>query len=464
MRLFTLLLFATCVLLACDGPATPVPTLPEQTTGDALVRETIEKKISEVRDRPGRAESWLILGHLYFAHGYERQAIEAYAEAARLKPKLALAHALRGVALNRVGAQEDANLAMIEAQQADPSLPQHYWVPGLWALQAGDLDRARELANAALQVAPKDVEAGRLMAQVELQEGDAAAAVGRLTALIPLRRTDRGLRSELSVAHRAAGELELAAQQRAIAGDVDPDWPNPSVKIMGRHRTDLKIWVQRLLAAANRDRVMDARRELENLRSYYDGEPLFELVEAVILQKEGNVTEALAILDRVVDEDPNWIDARMARGSMHLEMSTPRDLSRLPLAETDFRRVLELEPRQIRAHQKMAKVSSLRGDAAGATQALQSALEIEPHIRQHANALADVQLKSGRAEEAIATLDIAVARFGPEGPLPLVIRTRASLALDRVDDARRSLAMLKAVAPRHPALTQLGRDVGKAAP
>lgn len=82
-------------------------------------------------------------------------------------------------------------------------------------LHLGDLDRARELLDAAGRIEPENVDLRRARARLLLDEGDDAAALEVLEGLVEERPADYPLRYELALAlgrsgDQAAAEMELA--------------------------------------------------------------------------------------------------------------------------------------------------------------------------------------------------------------------------------------------------------------
>ena len=100
--------FCFLCLVGCGKPTPPIPKINDQSGVDPLVQETINKQIARIEEKPRESNSWLVLGHLFFAHGYESEALEAYQAASELNPKIALSYVLQGVALQRQGELEAA--------------------------------------------------------------------------------------------------------------------------------------------------------------------------------------------------------------------------------------------------------------------------------------------------------------------------------------------------------------------
>ena len=452
MRHITALISVCLCLAGCGSPTPPIPKIIDQSGVDPLVQKVINEQISSIEKKPRDSNKWLVLGHLFFAHGYESEAVRAYQAAGELDPKMSLAHVLRGVALQRQGDREAAMSALRAAQRANPLVAHHYWLPGLWALQAGDFEQAKTLADMAIRTSSQDVEANRLKSQIALQSGDIDTALVHARKAASTRPADRGIRSELAVVLRAAGKLELAAKQRAFAGEADPNWPNPSVQIMGRHRTDLKIWTQRILNYANNEKVEAARNDLLRIKPYYEGQPYYELSRAVILVKEGKRRSGIEILTSILDESPDWIDARVNRGLAYLELG---GLDSIEAAQEDFEKAVLLDPRNVGVLENLARISSMTKDAESLFDFYRKIIEIEPFIRRHRNVLAMEQLKAARFQDALATLDEAKDRYGDEGPVPLTIRARSYIELKRFDDADECVLALQARSPNYPSIGQL---------
>ncbi|MDE6491323.1 MAG: hypothetical protein K2L49_09225 [Muribaculaceae bacterium] len=79
---------------------------------------------------------------------------------------------------------------------------------------------------------------------------------------------------------------------------------------------------------------------------------------------------------------------------------------------------------------EMQIVASLNNDAAEAVKMLEGLTEIEPFNAEFWTILAEEQLKAGRAEEALSSVEYAIA-ISPDDPRPIMCKARAMVALDR---------------------------------
>lgn len=465
MRLRALLsaLVLGAMLVSCSRTEVPQPRA--GSIKDPLARGAITQQIGRVESSPGSAKHWLDLGHLYFAHGYQDEALATYTECGRIAPQMVIAFGMQGVVLAQLGRMNEAAEAMAHARSLDGTVAHLHWLPGLWALRSGDVDTASAMAASSLRVDPSNVEGTRLMAKVFLQSGDAATAVRLLNQVVKKRRGDRSLKAELAMALRAAGQSELAARQLRIAGDVEPLWIDPFSREAGQRRTDLKSWVQRILANTNNNQVMKARKQLEALRPHCQEDRLFAYAEGVVSLGEGKRESAVSIFNDLVDEYPDWPDARISRGKMLCSMiSTGSDPVLSVAPEADFLHVLSIDHNNPEAHVQLARLYQTVGRHADAVEFWARSVELNPSSRQYVLRLAAAQLLTGDPASSLAVLDRAIVDFGPEGPNALAVRVRAYIAEGDRDNAENTLTMLRAVAPAYPAMVELHLLLEKMSP
>lgn len=160
------------------------------------------------------------------------QADAASARALELDPRLAEAHASRGVALSASGRMEDAEAAFLEALRLDPNLYEASYFYARHCLATGQLTEAAERFEAAALIRPEDCQAVLLVAQVytDLGRPEAAEAARRQgLALVEerLRHVPDDVRARYLGANAliALGETEKGLAWARMARGLDPDDP-----------------------------------------------------------------------------------------------------------------------------------------------------------------------------------------------------------------------------------------------
>jgi tetratricopeptide (TPR) repeat protein len=176
-----------------------------------------------VSTMPALAEAWIILGAIRLDRGLARQAVEAYAEACRLKPHAVAALAGLGAAHLAAGQPEAARDAAAAALALDPGHSHAATTLGAAMAASGAPDAAIAIYDKVLEAHP-----GR--ARVHLNRGNAWLDLDRPDMAEPDIRKAIAFEPGLKEAHASLGFLltlrgdlqqALAACETALALDAD---------------------------------------------------------------------------------------------------------------------------------------------------------------------------------------------------------------------------------------------------
>jgi tetratricopeptide (TPR) repeat protein len=226
-------------------------------------------------------------------------------------------------------------------------------------INAAAPEKAIPELRTALQLNPDYTDAALLLADLSIRTGDAPAAIVILNDLLR-NHPDRGRIYVLrGAAHQALGQLDLALNDYAELARLDPKSPQPS------YLTGLVLLKQR-----NREAALRAFTQASILAPGF-ALPLAQLVTLDLNANQG--TQALARIDRAIEQTPDSGPLRYLQGQVYLSMGT------LDKAEDAFRRAIDLEPESISAYIALSRLylSSHREDEA--LQRLSKALEKAPH-------------------------------------------------------------------------------------
>jgi DNA-binding winged helix-turn-helix (wHTH) protein/TolB-like protein len=150
----------------------------------------------------------------------------------------------------------------------------------------------------------------------------------------------------------------------------------------------------------------------------------YTILAAAVVRSERDAAankEALALLERALDLDPNWVPALLdyALAQIFDVQSgwAPRNerATRLSKADDAVERVFRLTPGNLRPYHFRGLLLRARGDPEGAIAAMEHVLARHPY---HANAhgsLGRAKIDAGRAHEAIAHIEEAI-RLSPADP------------------------------------------------
>ncbi len=127
--------------------------------------------------------------------------------------------------------------------------------------------------------------------------------------------------------------------------------------------------------------------------------------------KRKNVTDAIALLQGVLRQDPNFALAQADLGLAYfLQYRVTRISALLDQARTACERAIQLAPDIAPPYVTLARISAMTGNTALATQQMQKALKLDPNSPEAWGAQAEVYNAQGRTDDAIASAQGAMDR------------------------------------------------------
>ncbi len=226
----------------------------------------------------------------------------------------------------------------------------------------GDLERARELALEAVELAPENPRCVSLLGEILVKQGEHAEGIDILRLAVELAPTvperhyaliDNLLQAEAWDGARAA--LDRAFQLEG----TPPKWVAQFLRQSGA-------------VALARGRPEEAAQDFAAAVSLVPEQPLFHGSLAAALEQAGAFEEALEAALTAARLDPLEQGYRLRAAVARMK------LGRWDEAEADLRRALELDPDFIAAHLSLALCHQAAGDLAAAVGACDDALRIDP--------------------------------------------------------------------------------------
>ncbi|MGA1791823.1 MAG: fused MFS/spermidine synthase [bacterium] len=138
-----------------------------------------------------------------------------------------------------------------------------------------------------------------------------------------------------------------------------------------------------------------ALHHLESAEGYYN--------LSLVYHKKGDLGAAMQAAQRVLEFDPNYIEAWNHLGNLYL---AGHDLN---LAAVQYERALELDPERVSAHINLGLIHTRKGETEEAIVHLREALRLDPNNAEAHNNLGIVFLGQGHYEQAIPELKKALA-------------------------------------------------------
>jgi tetratricopeptide (TPR) repeat protein len=212
-----------------------------------------------------------IYGMFLLTWCYSRQAGRAAEQVQQSGGDNASLHVMRGDVLLRLQAKPD--MAIAEYQQALASPPNDPSVLERIAdaqFGAGQVDAARQSAQAALKIDPQRISAKRTLARIAMQERNYAAAIPDLRDIVTRDPQDMTMRVELGKACAQTGALDQAWKNLSPA--LESGYPDEKGSLHYLLGTVLK----KMGRAAEADRAFAAASQLSESfqqKSYRDQGP-----------------------------------------------------------------------------------------------------------------------------------------------------------------------------------------------
>ena len=422
-------------LARAEGPATVPPT------GDRPAEDPHAASLKR-----GDAYAKLIAAGLAVARGRASEAVRQVNDAIALEPESAALHA-QGAAL----------LAILGRR--------------------GDAER---LAQRALELDPKEIEAVRVLADLEASRsfGPKADPAARLEAI--------RLYERLAVEDTEAPDeiWSALARLKLAAGDADGA-AAAATKLLANRPGDsnaLRLLDQTLVAAGRTQEALD--RTLAWLRAHPEDEELVPLV-VEMARETGSWSTIESLCTELIGRDSGNARARALRGEARLRLgrpkealddlelaraTTPRDpllrlhvaaayqaLNRLADATQLAESLVAEYPDNSFVHILLAETLARRGETAKARAEYVSALQVitghdeeDARRRDEVRArLAAIDLAADRFDEARATL---AALERPDAPEAVALRARAALAWGDPKETKRLAKVLAEKEPEESAL------------
>lgn len=187
-----------------------------------------------------------------------------------------------------------------------------------------------------------------------------------------------------------AATASWAGPAIAASGVESEDLGPPREGSEGRSERDLRLddLFDELKAAEDEIEAEATERSILSLWSQ-SGSPTTDLLmdRAASVGQDGDVALALGLLDAIVELQPGYSEVWYRRGQLYL---LNEDLAS---ALNDFQETLALEPRHYPAVIAIADILSALGDINAALSSYRLALELNPHLQEAQEAIADLSYK-----------------------------------------------------------------------
>lgn len=275
---------------------------------------------------------------------------------------------LRGLALERTGALEEATATFVDLLKASPGVvPAQERLANLYLRQRKPAD-ALTYAQQVVKAQPQSVSAHLVYAQALLQSGSLQRAEQELMALSKAAPSSADVFTWLGMLYEAKHDTRLARQSYQRASDLQPTSITALSGLVSVDMSDKKP-----AAAISRIDSQIAKRP---------GDPNLLVLRALALMTVGDLPKAEAAYQKVIEILPNNIDAYGRLAAIYLSQN------RLDDAKARYEDILKRQPKSAAAETILGTILARQNNAAEARRHFQRAVEINPQSVVAANNLA----------------------------------------------------------------------------
>ena len=324
----------------------------------------------------------------------------------------------------RLGDTDAAIKEYRQGQAQDPKRKTVYLKRVVEALMArGRGAEAEEINRQLLKDNPQDSFAKEIEGTLLLDRGDLATAMVDLQAAVTADPHNPVNHYRLGLAHKAravadravaAGELEQARQEFESALAIRPDF------------IQARLELARLeIAKGDYDAALKtAQQALAVDRSNLPA----QIIESAALLAEKKTDDARQLLENLRAKTPDSPDVIFQLGRLNLVEKNYKE------ADQDFRRTYDLNPANIRGMTGLVESDLLQNKPDAAIQTLKAELAKSPERNDMKLLLADVEVRIGSLDEAIADYQSIVDKLGKNSKAQARIYIRLGEAYRRKGD------------------------------
>ena len=302
----------------------------------------------------------------------------------------------------RLGDTDAATKEYREGQSRDPKRKTLYQKRIVEAFMArGKASEAEEINRQILKDNPQDSFAKEVEGSLLLDRGDVAGAMVDLQGAVTADPKNPANHYRLGLAHKAraisdrsvaAGEIEQARQEFERALAIRPDFVLARLDLArieiakGDYEGAMKTAAQAL------------KDDPSNLSA--------KIIESAALLGQKKIAEARQLLESVRAQSPNSPDVVYQLGGVSLIEKKYKE------ADQEFRRAYDLSPNNMRGLTGMVETDLEQNKSDAAIQTLKDEISKNPERSEMRLLLADVEVRVGKFDEAIADYQAVVDKMG----------------------------------------------------
>jgi putative PEP-CTERM system TPR-repeat lipoprotein len=334
----------------------------------------------------------------------------------------------------RVAAQsgdpDTATSILLEILRDNPQYQPADRLLGTIYVTTGNLPQARMYLERALLGDPRDLLVRRLLAELSLRQNDPQKAMLLLRPVISAEGNgDPGILALAGQASLLSGDRQAAAEffNRSISFDAE--------------NMHLRLSAATLLVLAGE--LDQAEALLEGIPEDGDAYAGVQTIKVIALIRDGNIDQAAAMAQLLIDENPDEVWSHNLLGSVHFSTG---DLSE---AIVEFERAHALDPENLLTLHNLAKAELYRQNSDAAMQHLNAILKIDENNYEALVSLARIEIATGgNMLDATKHLEHTMQTY-PNASEPRMILASLYLTADDPDSAEQLLSDVVDVVPNN---------------
>ncbi|MGV1098196.1 tetratricopeptide repeat protein [Thiovibrio sp. JS02] len=387
-------------------------------------REKVEALLSDKKDFP---EALALLAQLELTEGNVDKSEEAIQSAIRLNPRENRFYLVQTQILASAKKFAEAEASAQKAIELAPKLVNYKSLVALYMNQ-GKVAEAEQTLKSMTTTFPDDPGPYLDMANFSMNQGDVPGAEKNILAAIERKKDSADLHVILASFYQRTGQLDKvdAAYQKALGLSEKPE--------------DIKALLADFHFETGKHDI--AGKEVAEITGKNAKHPLANLVKAKLLLKENKNTDALAILDNLIKEQPSWGEAYYLKGVAHFNKGEAL------LSQSAVESAVKYMPNNPDPHTLLAYHLLLKREFEGAGQEASKALRLKPNNYRAAIILGQTFLGIGETDKA-AKLFEAMNKQAPENTEILYNMAMAYLAAKDVKKAETALEGILTLQPNH---------------
>jgi tetratricopeptide (TPR) repeat protein len=394
--LLTLLLLAAGGIYRWSRPTIPEPPGVERSELEPQVWSAIEDARTAVRQAPRSAQSWGKLGMVYLAHNYLPEAIACLDQAGQLDAKDARLPYYLGIALTPGDPQAAIRPLerAVELSGGQPDAVRLRLAKTLFAM--GRSEEARQQFEQILRHNASHATAHLGLARIAVEAEDSSACRAHLRSCSNHPTTRKATQQLLAALDRRAGDAKSADRHLRQAERLpeDAEWSDPWDDELAALRKDRVARIRHCQVLMRQERLDEAIAGLNQLvQEDPDWDLGWQTLGAALTQQRRYVAAEQA-LHRALALSPNSVEALFFLGNAALFQGE------YPKAAAAYRKAIQLKPDHALSHDNLARCLALQGDRAGAIEAFRNALRIKPYLADSHRLLASLLIQEGKRAEA----------------------------------------------------------------